>query len=30
MTDPRDLSGFVGWLTFTDLASAMVPTDAGA
>lgn len=28
--DPAlDLSGFVGWFTFTDLASAEVPTDAG-
>lgn len=29
MTDPVDLSGFTGWLTFAELADASVPKDAG-
>lgn len=29
VTDPLDLTGFTGWLTFIELASAEVPTDAG-
>lgn len=29
MTDPVDLSGFTGWVTFADLANVTVPKDPG-
>ncbi len=29
MTDPVDLTGFNGWVTFADLVNADVPTDPG-
>lgn len=29
MTDPVDLNGFTGWVTFADLANTDIPTDPG-